>query len=98
MVFSVGVKSTLIPIPRAILDDIPNFLRTGDWVMIGSRHDVAPKYSLQDFIDHHPSRNTQHSSDSNYVASLSEHLKIADVTHKRTSKIRLRSNWSSTEK
>ena len=90
LVFSVGAKGTLIPIPKAIWNDIPNFLRGGDWIMIGARYDVAPEKSLQEFIDHHPSRGTQHSSDANYVASVLEYLKIVDVKRSGTSKVRLK--------
>ena len=89
LVFSVGAKGTLIPIPMAIWNDIPNFLGR-DWVRIGMKYGVAPKGSLQDFIDHHPSRGTQHSSDANYVASVLDYLKIVEVDPNRPSKVRLR--------
>lgn len=89
LVFFVGTK-TSIPIPRAIWDDIPNFLRGKDWVRIGPRYDKAETGTLQEFIDRHPSRGTQHSSDANYVASVLEHLRIVDVKLSQTSRIKLR--------
>ena len=89
LVFSVGAK-TLIPIPKAIWNDIPHFLRGQGWVRIGSRYDVAPKRTLQEYIDRHPSRGTQHSSDANYVASVLEFLKIVDVKHSKPSEVKLR--------
>ena len=89
VVFFVGEKS-LIPIPRAIWNDIPTFLRGQDWVGIGARYDVAQKKTLQEFIDQHTSRGTQHSSDANYVASVLEYLKIVDVKHSKTSRIKLK--------
>jgi hypothetical protein len=88
LVFYVGAK-TLIPIPRAIWDDIPKFLGGQGWVRIGAKYDVASKGTLQEFIDNHPSRGTQHSSDANYVASVLEYLKIAEVDHRTPSEIRL---------
>ena len=89
VVFFVGDK-TLIPIPKAIWDDIPDFLRGKGWVRIGVRHDVAEKNTLQYFIDHHPSRGTQHSADANYVASVLESLRIVDVKHRKPSEIILK--------
>jgi hypothetical protein len=89
LVFFVGAK-TLIPIPKAIWNDIPNFLRGQGWVRIGAKYDVAPRRTLQEYIDLHPSRGTQHSSDANYVASVLEYLKIVDVRHSQPSEVRLK--------
>jgi hypothetical protein len=89
LIFSVGAK-TSIPIPKAIWNDIPKFLRGQDWVNIGARYDVAQEMTLQEYIDQHPSRGTQHSSDANYVASVLEYLKIVDVKHNRPSQVKLK--------
>lgn len=89
LVFFVGTK-TLIPIPIAIWNDIPNFLIGKGWVRIGARYDTAQKRTLQEYIDQHPSRGTQHSSDANYVASVLEYLKIVDVKHSQNSEIKLK--------
>lgn len=89
LVFSVGDK-TLIPIPKTIWNDIPNFLGGNGWVRIGAKYDVASKRTLQEYIDLHPSRGTQHSSDANYVASVLEYLKIVDVKHSQPSEVRLK--------
>jgi hypothetical protein len=90
LVFSVGAKPTLIPIPKAIWNDIPDFLGDHKWKKIGVCHGKAPKGSLQEFIDQHSSRGTQHSADANYVASVLACLGIVDVDPKRPSKVRLR--------
>lgn len=89
LVFFVGNK-TRIPILKPIWNDIPNFLRDQGWVRIGAKYGTAPRRSLQEFIDKHPSRGQQHSSDANYVASVLEHLKIAEVKHYRPSKVKLK--------
>ena len=89
LVFFVGSK-TLIPIPKAIWNDIPNFLRGRGWVSIGARYDTAPRMTLQEYIDHHPSSGTQHSSDANYVASVLEYLKIVDAKHSQISAVKLK--------
>jgi hypothetical protein len=89
VVFSVGAK-TLIPIPKAIWNDIPEFLRGQGWVRIGARRNVALKATLQYFIDHHPSRGPQHSADANYVVSVLKHLNIVEVKHSRPSEVRLK--------
>ncbi len=89
LVFFVGAKS-LIPIPRTIWDEIPDFLRDKGWVRIGAKYDTASERTLQEYIDKHPSRGTQHSSDANYVASVLEYLKIVDVIHSRPSKVKLK--------
>jgi hypothetical protein len=89
VVFLAGAK-TLIPIPKSIWNDIPDFLRNQGSVRIGARRNVALRRTLQDYIDHHPSRGTQHSADANYVASVLEFLKIVDVKHGRPSEVRLR--------
>lgn len=89
LVFFVGAKS-LIPIPRTIWDEIPDFLRDKGWVRIGAKYDTGSERTLQEYIDKHPSRGTQHSSDANYVASVLEYLKIVDVIHSRPSKVKLK--------
>jgi hypothetical protein len=89
LVFFVGTK-TLIPMPKDIWNDIPNFLRGKEWVRIGAKYDVAPEKSLQEYIDQHPSRGTQHSSDANYVTSVLEYLKIVYVKHRPTSEVKLK--------
>jgi hypothetical protein len=90
LVFFVGDK-TRIPIPRTIWNDIPDFLRSrDDWVRIGVKRDVAPEGSLQEYIDHHPSRGTQHSADANYVVSVLDHLKIVDVKRSPPSAVKLK--------
>lgn len=89
VVFFVGAK-TRIPIPEAIWNGIPNFLRGKGWVKIGAGYNVAPKRTLQEYIDQHPSRGTQHSSDANYIASILEYLNIVEVKHSQTSEIRLK--------
>jgi len=89
IIFSVGNK-TKIPIPKAIWDGIPKFLSGQDWVDIGSGYNQAKEQSLQEYIDNHPSRGTQHSSDANYVASVLEHLKLAEVIHRRPSRLKLK--------
>ncbi len=88
-IFSVGIK-TKIPIPKAIWDGIPKFLSGKGWVDIGSGYNEAKRWSLQEYIDQHPSRGTQHSSDANYVASVLEYLKIVDVKRTRPSQIKLK--------
>jgi hypothetical protein len=87
-VFFVGDK-TSIPIPKAIWNDIPDFLRDR-WVIIGAKFGVPLKGSLQDYIDNHPSRGTQHSADANYVASVLDHLKIVDVKRSKPSAVKLK--------
>lgn len=89
LIFSVGAK-TLIPIPKSIWNDIPKFLKSQDWVNIGASYDIAQEMTLQEYIDHHPSRGTQHSSDANYVASVLEYLKIVYVKHDRPSQVKLK--------
>jgi hypothetical protein len=46
VVFSVGAKPTLIPIPKAIWNDIPDFLGDHKWKKIGTCRGKAPKGSL----------------------------------------------------
>ena len=88
VVFHVGNK-TKINIPRVCWDGVPGFLRDKGWILIGPRFDVAPRGTLQEYLDRFWSQGKSHSSDANYVASVLEHLGIVEVKSGRPSKIRL---------
>jgi len=88
VVFHVGEK-TKITIPRVCWDGIPSFLRGKGWMLVGPRYDVAPRGSLQEYLDRFWSQGKSHSSDANYVASVLQHLGIAEVDTTRPSRIRL---------
>jgi hypothetical protein len=95
----VGVK-TPIGIPDCCFDGIPNFLRNGCWVKIGTNRGPAPIDSLQDYIDTFHSKGKTRTADANYVAVVLEHLKIVEVDPNRPSKVRLKQKKTlpSTEK
>ncbi len=79
VVFSSESIKKPIPMPKAIWNEIPKFLRGKDWVKIGMGYKIADEGTLQYFIDHHRSRGKQHSSDANYVAVVLKHLKIVEI-------------------
>lgn len=79
IVFLTGTK-TPIPMPNAILNDIPDFIRGQGWVKIGMGYNRAVEGTLQNFIDSHPSRGAQHSSDANYVAVVLKQVGIVEIT------------------
>lgn len=91
LVFSVGSKPSLIPVPKACWDGIPDFLRCKDWVKIGQKHDVAEKGTLEEYLDtrHNPHQH-RHPSWGSYVVPVLEHLGIFEVDHRRPSKVRLK--------
>ena len=97
VVFSSESIKKPIPMPKAIWNDIPNFLRGKGRVKIGMGYKTAEEGTLQYFIDHHRSRGKQHSSDANYVAVVLKRLKIVEIAinkietieNRKSSKVRL---------
>ena len=91
VVFSVGVNHLPIPVPRACWDGIPDFLRGKPWVRIGSKHDVAEKGTLEEYLDTHQNPHQhRHPSWGSYVVPVLEHLGIVEVDHCTPSKVRLK--------
>lgn len=99
----VGLK-TPIYVPKRCFDGIPKFLKSKGWVRIGTRRDVAPQGTLQEYLDFvgwgqgsvGSDCKKSNTTEANYVASVLDRLKIVEVNPNKPSKLRLRQ--SSTEK
>src|SRR3990170_1004458 len=72
--------------PKICWDGIPEFLRGKGWVRIGPKFGVAPKNSLQEYIDEFWSQGKTRSSEANHVASVLEHIGFVEIDRNRPSK------------
>ena len=91
LVFLAG--KTNIEVSRTCWNGITDFLEGKDWVRIGALHDTLekiPEGTLERYLRENSSKDKSKESQASYVASLLEHLGIAEVHHGRPSQIRLK--------
>lgn len=87
--FKDAKKKPFSKTPKICWDGIPNFLRGKNWVRIGPKFGVAPKNSLQDYIDEFWSHGKTHSSEASHVTSVLESLGIVEIDRGRPLMVRL---------
>jgi len=65
-------------------------------VLIGAKHDTAPRGTLEEYLDTFWAQDKTHASGASYVVPVLEHLAIVEVDHGTSSKVRLKHDQPTT--
>jgi hypothetical protein len=89
LVLLLGEKEAWTPLPWRALEEIPDFLRGRDWVLIGS---VYSTDSRQGSLDEHLKRYLKRAT-AGWVAVVLEKAAVITIDRSRPAQIKLRSSW-----
>jgi hypothetical protein len=89
IVLLLGEKEAWTPLPWRALEEIPDFLRGRDWVLIGSLYSTD---SRQGSLDQHLKRYLKRAT-TGWVAVVLEKAAVITVDRSRPAHIRLRPGW-----
>jgi hypothetical protein len=89
LVLLLGEKEAWTPLPWRALEQVPDFLRGRDWVLIGSVYSMdSQQGSLDEYLKRYLKRAT-----AGWVAVVLEAAAVITVDRSRPARIKLQSGW-----
>jgi hypothetical protein len=89
LVLLLGQKEAWTPLPWRALEEVPDFLRGRDWVLIGGRYSTDSQAgSLDEHLKRYLARAT-----AGWVAVLLERARVLGVDRSRPARVKLCAGW-----